>query len=294
MEATRDGSFTLPLLDRKAPGWALEGSRIAGFPWAELRATRLFPDRRLLLLLFTSFQPGVAMNRSDCLGAQPQKSTIWDRLANLRGQRPWGWGWRYGLAALAIAAAFGMRVALESRFGPGLPPYLTFYPAAMATAVLAGFGPGLLATALAGLAASYWILPPVGRFAIASPADRLGLMVFLGMGLFLSIVAERNRQDGKVFRWFGTNTDISEREQAEVELMDARTRAELNAAEVVAIMDAMPAAVFVAHDSVEARFNSRRKKSIWWRPFEASSQTIGRSSTRTASRWRRAWLMARS
>ena len=48
----------------------------------------------------------------------------------------------------------------------------------MAVALLAGFGPGLLATALTGLIGGYWILPPVGQFAIASPVDRLGLVLF--------------------------------------------------------------------------------------------------------------------
>ncbi len=63
----------------------------------------------------------------------------------------------------------------------------------MAVALLAGFGPGLLATALAGLTTAYYILPPEG-FAIASPADRLGLVIFTGMGLFMSGVSELYRR----------------------------------------------------------------------------------------------------
>ena len=116
-------------------------------------------------------------------------------LAALRQQTLLGWALRYGLAVVAVAAAMGLRLALTAWVGPGLPTYITFYPAVMVVALLAGFGPGLVATALAGLVAAYWILPPVGQFAIASPVDRLGLVIFTGMGLFMSVVAELYRRN---------------------------------------------------------------------------------------------------
>ncbi len=64
----------------------------------------------------------------------------------------------------------------------------------MVVALLAGFGPGLVATILAGFVTTYWILPPVGQLAIASPIDRLGLIIFTSMGLFISVVAELYRR----------------------------------------------------------------------------------------------------
>ena len=91
------------------------------------------------------------------------------------------WALRYGLAFVAVAAGFGLRVALTAWVGPGLPTYITFYPAVMVAALLAGFGPGLLATALTALSVAYWVLPPEG-FAIASPVERLGVVLFAGMG----------------------------------------------------------------------------------------------------------------
>ena len=96
------------------------------------------------------------------------------------------------MAIMAVAAAMALRLALEARFGPGLPTYVTFYPAIMVVALLAGFGPGLLATALTVLVTAYWILPPEG-FAVASPVDRVGLVLFAGMGVFMSFVAEVHR-----------------------------------------------------------------------------------------------------
>jgi len=97
--------------------------------------------------------------------------------------------WRCGSAALAAAGALLLRLGASIWTGPGLPPYLTFYPAVMTVALLAGFGPGLLTTFLSGLLVEYWVLEPVGQFAIASPGDRLGLMLFLIMGVFMSAVA---------------------------------------------------------------------------------------------------------
>ena len=78
---------------------------------------------------------------------------------------------------------------------PELPAYILFYPTVMAVALLAGLGPGILATVAAGFVAAYWILPPIGEFAIASPADRLGLAIFAGMGVFMSVVAELYRRN---------------------------------------------------------------------------------------------------
>ena len=95
---------------------------------------------------------------------------------------------RYGFAVLIVLLALLLRLAMASRFGSGLT-YITFYPAVMVVATVAGFGPGLVATILAALAATYFILPPVGQFTLASTADAIGLAVFSTMGLFMSAVA---------------------------------------------------------------------------------------------------------
>jgi PAS domain S-box-containing protein len=115
-------------------------------------------------------------------------------LGRLREHTLLGRALRYGLAAAAVAAGFGCRAVLTAWVGPGLATYITFYPAVMAVALLAGFGPGLLATAFTDVLVAYWILPPVGQFSIASPVDRVGLVVFAGMGLFMSVVAGRYRR----------------------------------------------------------------------------------------------------
>lgn len=159
-------------------------------------------------------------------------------LASLHQQTPLGWVARYCLAVVALAAAWGLRLALEAWVGPGLPTYVTFYPAVMAVALLAGFRPGLLATALAGLAVAYWILPPTGRFAIASPVDRLGLVIFGGMGLFMSVVAElyrRNRDKAAAYDREATLRESREALRRQAELIDP-VRAEIIAREMQRIV----------------------------------------------------------
>jgi signal transduction histidine kinase/CheY-like chemotaxis protein len=91
---------------------------------------------------------------------------------------------------LTSGAALLVWETLTWQVGPGLPPYLTFYPAVMLTATLYGFGPGLLATVVSAVLAAYWILPPEG-FAVGNEVDLLSLCLFLGVGLGMSLVTER-------------------------------------------------------------------------------------------------------
>jgi PAS domain S-box-containing protein len=116
----------------------------------------------------------------------------WERgsLARLDRRTLLAWGLRYGSAPAAVAAGLLLRLAFTARFGSGLPSYITYYPAVMTVGLLAGLGPGLLASALAGLAAVVWGLGP----GLAVSVNRLGLVLFLGMGLFTSVIAECYRR----------------------------------------------------------------------------------------------------
>ena len=101
---------------------------------------------------------------------------------------------RYGFAVGLAAVAFLLRRLLTTYVGPGLPTYITFYPAVMVVATVAGFWPGVLATVVAALVVDYWILPPTGSFGIENFTDAVGLMFFFGMGVFMSMVAEFYRR----------------------------------------------------------------------------------------------------
>jgi Cu+-exporting ATPase len=145
--------------------------------------------------------------------ALPHGPGRWQRaklLASFQQQEPLGWVLRYGLAVVAVAASFGLRLVATAWVGPGLPTYITFYPLVMAAALLGGFGPGVLATAFAGLVVAYWILPPIGQWAIESPVDRLGLVIFTCMGLFMSVVAELYRRNRDKAAAYDRETSLRE------------------------------------------------------------------------------------
>jgi PAS domain S-box-containing protein len=96
---------------------------------------------------------------------------------------------RYAIVPLLPCCAAALRVALLG----GLMltcPYLTFYPAVMLAALLGGFPAGLLATALSGLLATYFLLEPIGSLNIDLSADRMDLAVFLTCGAVISLFAE--------------------------------------------------------------------------------------------------------
>ena len=100
---------------------------------------------------------------------------------------------RYAAATLVVGAAFLLRNAIELLVGPGLPVFITYYPAIMFTALVLGLGPGLLATALSVLLSDLFVINPhtLGHWNFREAAS---MMLFAGMGIFMSMVAQRYRQ----------------------------------------------------------------------------------------------------
>lgn len=145
----------------------------------------------------------------------------------------------YAVILACGAAVFAVRQALSLAVGPGLPPYITFYPLVMLVALLAGVGPGLLVTAIGAFIAVYWKLPVQGHFALVRAADTLGLAIFISMGVFMSIFAElyrRARQWAAVFpqelSLRGSETRFSTAFHSNPIGMSITRLAELNAAPV--------------------------------------------------------------
>ena len=152
----------------------------------------------------------------------------------LRRQTPLGNGLRWGITLVAVATGWGLRWALTAWVGPGLPTYITFYPMIMVAALLAGWRPGMLATCITGLGVAYHLLPPLGQFGIATPVDQLGLVIFLGMGSFMSAFAElyrRNRDKVAAYEREATLSENREILRRQVELVDP-VRAEVIAREM--------------------------------------------------------------
>src|SRR5271157_641497 len=95
-----------------------------------------------------------------------KRSNVWPRMPDYSRSvfdRPIA---RYAMAVLVVVAAFLLRWLLVQGFGLEMPTFITFYPAIMLVAVLGGLWPGLLATVLCAAGTDYFILPPVGHFAI--------------------------------------------------------------------------------------------------------------------------------
>jgi PAS domain S-box-containing protein len=108
---------------------------------------------------------------------------------------------RFSLAILAAFFAYWVYQIATLWVGPGLPTYVIFYPCMLLVAMLAGPGPGIVMTALSALLAAYWMLPPAG-LGITAPADRLGLVIFSSLGVFVSLFAEfyqRNRRKAAIY-----------------------------------------------------------------------------------------------
>jgi PAS domain S-box-containing protein len=96
---------------------------------------------------------------------------------------------RYGLAIIVSVAALLLRLWLTARVGPGLPAFITFYPAVMLAAIFWGWGPGLLATGTSALLALYAVFPPAGFFQVASAVDAAALALFVLLGGGISVAA---------------------------------------------------------------------------------------------------------
>jgi PAS domain S-box-containing protein len=116
---------------------------------------------------------------------------------------------RYGLAVISIIAGLLLHFALEAPFGPGLPTYITFYPFLMLSALVGGFGPGMVATLMTLLVVDIWVFPPLGQLTLKVPSSvqLVGYVLFAFIGLFISLVAE-------LYRRSRTKAAAYDREQA--------------------------------------------------------------------------------
>src|SRR5215207_8218200 len=105
---------------------------------------------------------------------------------------------RYGVAVLAVGAAFVIGLLLGPRIAQDVS-FLLVFGVVAASAWYGGLGPGLLATAAAGLATDFF-LPPQGSFSVLS-LERVPLLLFFLEGMLVCLLAEalraaRSRAEG--------------------------------------------------------------------------------------------------
>jgi PAS domain S-box-containing protein len=102
----------------------------------------------------------------------------------------------FTFAVSIVLVAALLRLAADPWLGRSVP-YLLYYPAVMFAAWYGGFWPGILATALSALMASFWYLMPVGTFSIHDPGEQLSLVVFLATGALIARLHETVRRAQK-------------------------------------------------------------------------------------------------
>lgn len=141
---------------------------------------------------------------------------------------------RYILPLTTTVFAFALHQALVAWIGPGLPPFILFYPMVMLVALVAGLGPGLLAVGLTLVTVQVGIMSPVGHFVVASAVDRISLILFASNGLFIVFVAElyrRQREKAAALEREAALRDSREALRRQAELIDP-VRAEVIAREM--------------------------------------------------------------
>jgi signal transduction histidine kinase len=105
----------------------------------------------------------------------------------------------YFIALVAVGIAFTARFLLKSILGD-VAPLLIFAFSVVVAAWDGGFGPGMTATALSALLGDFFFIEPLYSFRIQSVAERVELLLFLGIGLSISVLSqarlssEANRQ----------------------------------------------------------------------------------------------------
>ena len=115
----------------------------------------------------------------------------------------------YGLAVLGPALTLLVRWPLEAVLGDRVL-YMAFFPAVLFAAYQGGAGPGLLATVLSALAASYFLVAPLYSLEIITLPDAVALALFVVVGAVISGMGESlHRARGPLAR------DITERRKAE-------------------------------------------------------------------------------
>src|SRR5215472_5770707 len=85
---------------------------------------------------------------------------------------------RYSIALLVVAAALGIRFALNPYLGEN-HPYITLYLAVVFAAWYCGLWESVTATAAGMIVANYFWIPPVHSLRIQDPADLIATVTFV-------------------------------------------------------------------------------------------------------------------
>jgi K+-sensing histidine kinase KdpD len=98
--------------------------------------------------------------------------------------------WAAYLFAVAVTVAMlYFRTAISVAFGDR-PMLVMFMPPIILSSVLGGFGPGIVATATAGIGIDYWGIPPISSLRIEKEHDLFQWCMLMASGLLSSYLSE--------------------------------------------------------------------------------------------------------
>jgi len=167
----------------KEPPWKV----VSHVPAEDIRAIRLTVWTQTLpvagmLMAILAFISGLSISRE--FRREPAKPRLDDDEAEAR------LGWlAYAVAVVSPLLMLLLRQTLPASFGDRPMLLLFVFPITL-SAVLGGIGPGMVATALAALCASYFLLAPIHSIEISSPYDHFQLMLLIGNGVLISVFSE--------------------------------------------------------------------------------------------------------
>ncbi len=109
------------------------------------------------------------------------------------------------IAALLLAGL--AQVARTPLHQPTLMPFITYVPFILLAAAFAGFGPGLLTTALCCLESIYFAVEPTGNFRVADRRHWLGIGALALTGIVASLLFERLKRSEE--RQYAANLELA-------------------------------------------------------------------------------------
>ena len=95
----------------------------------------------------------------------------------------------YGASVVPLLAVVALRWLVMPDWSLA-HPYLLVYPAIILAGWYGGFGPGVVATLLAAIALTYLWMRPLYSLRVQDIRDAAGVLVLVGVGFALSLLAE--------------------------------------------------------------------------------------------------------